>query len=319
MLRVIACILFAGTVSAKASTNCPPTQQPLRDVVSVNIYGDGALRSSINKERLAQRERLMRSANDFLHHTASLADRFVENDDNDAARCALDRLLHWAADGAFLGVVSSEAASKELIWNSAGLSLSYLRVKRAASQLERTRIEAWLATLAFRVIDKYRRSARRDNVFCWVGLVAAAGAAATEKQEFWELAAEMHEAALRQVDARGVLPAELDRGPRALAYLNFALVPLLVTYELRARGRIGTSEAGREALGRLVEFTFKSMHDPLHLSRLAGAPPDDPGRRYFEEWSYLASYVFPTIVLRPPAKVAPFERWLGGRLSYFVS
>lgn len=318
-LRVLACSLAVLCSSALARIECPATSPPVRDVASVNIYGERGLRANIDRLRSREREFLMKPINEFMQQTATQATSYVDRGDRAAARCAVGALRSWAVGEALLGGLTNEAANKEVIWNTAGLALAYLRVKAQALPAERADIEVWLTALARRVTSRYGGVAGQNNVFSWVGLVAAAVAAATDDQVLWQESERIHEAALRTIDAQGILPIELQRGRRALAYHNFALVPLMVTGELRRRAGREVSASGTEALERLVRFTGAMMKDSSLLADLAGSTQDDPGTRNYGVWSYIALVRFPGVKIdMRVGPEPPFDRWLGGNARFFI-
>lgn len=311
-------LLFGGLVVAQEA--CEALPAPVVNIVSASIYGDGkdGLKSSVDRVSSLERERLVAPISNYMRIIASDADAYLDRGSSSHAACAVGGLREWARAGALLGSTNNEAANKEIIWNSAGLALAYLRVKPVASPAEAAEIELWLGRLAGRVMGLYSRSARHDNILCWVALVAVSTAAATGDQDLWNTGTRLHEIALREVDADGALPLELERGRRALAYHNFALVPLLAADVIRRRYSHPTSPSSVAALNRLASFVQANSVDPSTISRLAGAEQDPLERRNYDYWSYMAAGAIPGFGLPKQVGRPPFDRWLGGNAQYFT-
>lgn len=320
--RATLALLLTLTVClpAAARQECPATPPPVREVKSANIYGSGGdLRRGVDVNSSKERARLVKPVSDYMQLVAQLADEAVEQRSDASGRCLIDSLKLWAAQSALLDEPNNEAARKELIWNTAGIALAYLRVRHLASPAEAAMIEAWISVLAQGVVGRYGRSARHDNVFFWTGLVAAAAASTTGNVSLWTDAERIHEVALREVDSRGALPLELERGRRALAYHNFALVPLMVTDTLRDRAGRPASPYSRDALARLARFTQTGMRNPAELAAIAGATQDRPNNRNYSVWAYLAAARIPGFQPESAQREKPpSERWIGGSVAYFV-
>jgi hypothetical protein len=162
-------LTFELDSNVAVSNECPAVPPAVQDIVSANIYGDGGLLSGINQHGLAERERLVKPILDFVQPTAIMASEAFENGSETAARCAIGNLRIWAEANALLGIVSNEAANKELIWNTAGLTLAYLRVKHYASPEAAKVIEAWIRNWPSALLSG--TAAQLVMTMCFVGLV----------------------------------------------------------------------------------------------------------------------------------------------------
>lgn len=311
--------VFAFLASFHACTasalECPRTPDPVDFVRSENIYGPNGKRGAgIDEEARAKRNELVRPVSEFVQSVARQADAYQSNGDAAQAHCALASLTQWARADAMLVAAPNEAGRKEVIWNTAGLALAYLRLKPASSLPESTAVEEWLRKLAALVIGQYGPSRRHDNVVGWVGLVGIAVGACCGRPDFVSKGVQMQGSVLTGVTSEGVLPVELERGTRALAYHYFAAAPLLAGAAVATRFGHPPADASREALSRLVAFTLRATEDRSILERMTGRKMDEPSERMRAVVVALSSTSAPGSSSRPRA----FEKWLGGSASYFV-
>ncbi len=312
---LLALILGIGPRAAWAQ-DCPAPPPPPPAIVSTNIYGSGGLGAAPEPRAGAERARLTADLNRFA---SLLADAAAQGQPA-AADCALAALLLWAEADALGGPLANEAARKELIWNSAGLPLAYwqLRQLRPGAELDgQARIEAWLDGLRRRMRDGQAGTRVADNVHAWAALGLAAGAQLASGDEAaarWAEAESWRRRVLAGVDAEGWLRPELRRGRRALAYHQFALLPLLAQEALARRAGQPLDPATQAALRRLVQRTDAAERDPGALTPLAGADQDPGNPRSARSWRWLAQ----CLKLLPadlPWQPVPRERWLGGSLA----
>lgn len=330
-LRTLLTILLglvaaANTLAASASTQCPNWPQPVQEIESASIYGAAAeLGAQVDAHSSAVREQLTKPVNDFVRDVARFSQEAVDLPSKVAADCALSGLRAWASAGALTSPPRTEAARKEIIWNTAGLTLAYMRIRNHASAQDSQVIELWLRRLTSWVLDQYGRPRRPDNVLAWVGLVATSYAVISGDARFWNEGIRIHEAMLQQIDRSGYMPLELSRVSRALAYHNFALVPLTVTDRLRDRAERPTSPEGTAALRRLEKFTREAMANPERIQELARSPQEEPGMRNFKCWSDARSSKVPPYRnddqnrrLNENQSRSQFERWIGGACGYFA-
>ena len=103
---------------------------------------------------------------------------------------------------------------------------------------------------------------KRNNHWYWLGLGVGAVAIATEDERLWLQARGIAEDAAHHIRADGALPMELERGPRALHYHAFSLMPLVVLAELAALRGEDFYAFHNGALGRLAALTLRGFDEP---------------------------------------------------------
>jgi poly(beta-D-mannuronate) lyase len=208
--------------------------------------------------------------------------------------------------------MATKQAEHQRKWDLAGLALVYLKVRRFAAPVEQEQIEAWLLRLAADARAFFDDAGvKRNNHWYWMGLGLAATSLGTGREPLWQAARQIFEDAMADIAADGTLPHELARGPRALYYHDFAVMPLVALLELAAqRGEDWASGRGK-ALERLVALTLAGHSDPTVFDRLAGARQERPVRAP-AGWVALYAARHPDRVPVPPAGSRAGHRWLGG-------
>lgn len=300
---------------AQTVADCPVVPDPVDFIRSENIYGPNSQRDSgVDEAALAKRAELVRPVSEFVETVTRQADAYHTRGDVAGARCALQSLAQWARAGAMLKASPNEAGRKEVIWNTAGLALAYLRLKPASSPPESSVVEVWLSRLGVMVVDQYGLSRSQGNVHAWVGLTGIAVGACCGQPALASKGAAMQASVLAGVTADGVLPVELDRGRRALSYHYFAAAPLLAGAVVATRHGHPPSESSRAALKRLVSFTLRATESRSILERMTGRKMDEPSERMRAVVIALSGTAAAGSSSRPRA----FERWLGGSAGYFI-
>jgi len=310
---------------------CPAPVPPISDIEGVSFYSDPQ-GSKPDSAKLAANEAATRPLDLFLAGVVPAANGWVRSRPPrpETALCALRLLAAWADARAMLGRVNQQG-SYHRKWTLAGAALAYLQI-RDAPGLDATakgRVAKWLHAVALAVKPPYDRepqpgkmSIAANNHAYWAGLAVGAAAIAVNDRALFAWAIERLRIGLRQVTPEGALPLELARGRMALHYHLFALEPLTVL-ELMARAN-GTdlTPADTVAFRRLVAFTFRALHEPSEIARLARAEQQDD---WLQGRSPLTGAGAAEIWLgRHPdaaldAKISPFRpyrlRWLGGDVS----
>lgn len=303
--------------SARAADDCPAPPVAVRDLDIPRFYKD-AKGTIVDKALLAQHDRALEPLKVFLAQVASNADKSIRRQSPksqaEAAGCALAWLTAWARDGAWLGRMAQQQAEYQRKWDLAGIALAYLKVRPFATPEDRSVIEPWLikwADAARAFFDNPER--KRNNHWYWLGVGIAATAIATDSERHWAIARGIMGDAARDITADGLLPMEMERGPRALYYHVFSAMPVVVLAELGAAKGEDWYALGGGAVHRLVTTTLAGLKDPSAFQTATGVEQeDDPNTR--AGWLQLYAARFPARV--PPEKdwpeVKPGHRWIGG-------
>jgi poly(beta-D-mannuronate) lyase len=265
-LRAASLLLAIAGGQASACDTPPPAVVD----IDANSYYSDSHHSIIDPVRKARNEAAVKPVNDYLDAVAHLANAWQQRHDEADARCALDWLSAWAAQGAMLGKMTTEQSNYTRKWTLAGLALSYARVQPAASKDQRKHIEDWLLALAdatMRHSDAHKGV--RNNHYYWEGLAVTATGAVTRDARCLDWGRKVFDHAMGQIHADGSLPYELERASRALNYHLYAAAPLVMMasiLDLRAA-----------PLDRLVAFSVAGVADPSLLAKMTGFEQEHPG------------------------------------------
>lgn len=304
--------------------NCPAPPAPFTGALDFpsKYEGSGKARDVLNKDAEARGKQARRPLDELEAGLSKLSDRYVHGQAA-AAACALDWMQAWASAGALLGEanMTGEAVRK---WTLAALAFTFLKIQDApgldAQKMQSVR--AWMVRIADVVIDENdaRPAHKRNNHYYWAGAAVGAAGIATQNRRLldWALANYRHSVAA--IDQDGVLPLEMARRARALAYHAYALQPLVMLAEM---GRVNGIDLYAErdcALCRLVKRVAAGLQDPSWFEQRAGAKQvtdDNPDGRALI-WVPVLARACPQdeTLMKLKAAHQPFVgRRLGGNLT----
>lgn len=264
---------------------CPPLPPPLQDLRVDGFYAAEASASIIDPQALARYRDATGPLGAFQEGLTRIADRDLATSPRDPALadCALSWLDSWASADALLGPLESRQSRYERKWFTSTVALVYAQLRRdgsPGSPEQATRIQRWLRSLAYAVLPNYalpntdtalgRMSAGRNNHLNWAALAAMAVGEATLDGALIDWGLARARVALREVDADGYLPLELQRRSKARHYHLFALKPLILMAEMAAPDGIDLYQAEGGALTRLARRCLSGVADPSGFSERAG-------------------------------------------------
>lgn len=309
LLALLSAMPLTAAHAAPATCPTPPPGQRDLDTPPYYLRPDA---SAEERARRARRDVIMQPFATFLTRVVTDADRWHARLDRDAGLCAVRWLDRWARDGAWTGTMATTQAEYERKWDVAGYALAYLKVRKLASTEEHARVARWLVDLADRSLAFFERSGQeRNNHWYWTGLAVGAVALAAGDARLWALARDMMADAARDVDATGMLPREVKRGPRALSYHGFSVMPIVLLAELgAARGEDWYAIDGG-AVHRLVATFLSGLNDPSPFAARAGvAQEPNPGTG--SGWLWLYRRRFPDRLPAGLPATPRGHRWIGG-------
>ncbi len=312
--------LLAGLPASQAQA-CPSVPPP---VISLNVprYYSDAEGTIVDPKLYAQHEAAVAPLTDFLREVVSNADhawtRSSPKSQTEAAECALLWLGTWARAGAWLGTMSTKQAEYQRKWDLAGVALSYHKVRRFAAPEMQQVIDPWLIKFAD-VSRAYFDDAehKRNNHWYWLGLGVGAVGIATGSEPHWNMARGIMQDGAKDISPDGTLAAELVRGPRALYYHAFSVMPLVLLAELGAAK--GEDWYGLEggALHKLVATTATGLVAPETFDTIAGEKQERPVNTR-AGWLQAYQSRFPDKLAEPLPNVAESHRWIGGKIAVLL-
>ncbi len=321
-LRVVSfcAVLVASQVPGNAQS-CPSVPPP---VISLNVprYYTDAEGTIVDPKLHAQHDAAVAPLTEFLREVVSNADhawtRTSSKAQAEAAECALLWLGTWARAGAWLGTMSTKQAEYQRKWDLAGVALAYLKVRRFAVPEMQQVIDPWLikfADVSRAFFDDPEH--KRNNHWYWLGLGVGAVGLATGSQPHWNMAREIMQDGAKDISADGTLAAELARGPRALYYHVFSVMPLVLLAELGAAKGEDWYSLENGALHRLIATTTTGLVSPETFDNLVGERQERPVNTR-AGWFQAYQNRFPDKLDTPLPNVADSHRWIGGKVAVLL-
>ena len=254
--------LASAAPLALACAEAPPASID----IDANGYYSDANHSVIDPVLRARNIANTKPIEDFLGQVAK--DAGAQGD----AACALTWLQSWAGQKALLGKLSSEQAYYVRKWTLGGMALSYARVQAGATPAQRQAIEGWFKTLADATMaHSDAKKGGRNNHYYWEGLAVTAVGGVTQEKRYLDWGRKVFDHAMGQMAADGSLPAEMERGVKALHYQVYATVPLVMIASVL--------DLHDPRLDQLVKFTVASSADPSGIAKATGFEQERVGVR----------------------------------------
>jgi poly(beta-D-mannuronate) lyase len=304
-----ACLMLLAAPAARACDDAPP---PVRDIIADRFYVDTAS-SVADKAIIARNGAALATLDHALITILAMEDKGLAGD-NDSAVCAGHWLAVWAKAGAMLGHMSSQQATIDRKWRTAGMAVGYLKIRKAIDPAERAAIDVWMNDLADHVVADQGWPAKRNNQVYWAGFAAGAVGTATGATRHLDYSRRVYDAGMGDIRPDGTLAMELARHQKALEYTNYALAPLIMAAELAALR--GEDWYGHQdgAIHRLAARVLAALRDPKGFAVLAGEPSVEVPKGGLLGWLAFYRRRFPDRVDGAPA--GPFHYpWLGGDLT----
>jgi poly(beta-D-mannuronate) lyase len=308
----------APSAIAQASANCAAAPTPVRSLDIPRFYAN-AEGTSVDPQLAKLHAAAVAPLIDFLREIVDASDSGMRNKDKSRALCALNWLQTWSAADAWLGDMVTRQAEYQRKWDLAGIAFAYVKLRPLASPAQRAVIEPWLqrwAATARAFFDNPER--KRNNHWYWLGLGIMATSLATDNPTLWTQAEAVFVDAMRDIQADGSLPMELERQERGLFYHVFAMMPLVVMAEIANRRGLDWYALGDGALHRLVKLSATGLALPATFEALAGKPQELPLNAR-AGWLSLYQSRFPDRLRGLALPEVPTKhRWLGGDVNLLM-
>lgn len=257
---------------------CAPAPEP---VVSLSIGSryekNSATRSEISEESNQDVDKALEPVEDFINDLSGMANTAYlgEADAQANADCVMDWLHAWAAGDA-LTEMNSLNARLAVSPRLAGMALAYLQAQTLATpDAERDEVTtAWFEKQADEVIEFFETEAgplaSTNNLRAWAGLATAAVGSISGDEDTRSWARESYKLLVCGAEDSGALPAEMERGERALHYQLHAVAPLVVAVAILDPDGTADEELCRSKLEQIVEFTLTGVEDPGIVADVVG-------------------------------------------------
>lgn len=267
----IAAVLAAlGAVNTSAAQPACLQMELPRRVEAVPFYSDQK-GSVIDPKRRELDNALMQGIRDARDHVGKLIDEALRTHVSDKSACAAANFASWARTAALTDPPLNLEARYERPLFTLSFALMLLKAENIFPRQDWPAINGWLILLAKEDVRAYRENTKiRNNIYYWVGAMAAAAALLHEDRELTDFADTVWNDALREADADGSLPQEMARGRRALTYQLYATDALLVLSRLREARQTKLTDEQKNRWARIVGFAESAVCEPTRLSARTG-------------------------------------------------
>lgn len=306
------------------NASCRPAPTPFAGRMDFpsKYEGSDSARDTLNPDAEARYKLATRSIQAFEAGLSELSNRHVQGDAA-AASCALAWLDRWAQAGALSGEANMTGRAVRK-WALSAAAFSFLKL-RDAPGLDSTRLARsrdWLRRIAEVVVAESDATpyTKINNHYYWAAAAVAATAVATDDRALLDWSMEAYRRSVRAITPEGVLPREMARRSRALAYHLYALQPLVMLAEIGRVNGIDLYAENDAALLRLVALVARGLEDDSFFEQEAGTRQVMPGKPDGQDllWVPILARACPGDARLQAllARHAPFSgRRLGGNLT----
>jgi len=268
-------IVFLGLAvplaSGGAYAACP-TFAVVGRVEGARSYVDEA-GSIVDPEAHRRNENLQEPVRKLLYYVETSLD--AKDGRSLTTDCAFAAVEDWANKRAMTEPPRNFAGSAERQRYTIGLDVIALKLTRLGYALTDP-MRHWLGFLVDSVIDIYRQSSLRNNLYTWAGVVAAGYALVAPYSRATQFEDEVWRDSIAEITPAGFLPKELTRAHRALIYHQYAFSALLMLRQMRLALGETESASDRAALQRLADRISFSLCDPQQMAAASGATQEMP-------------------------------------------
>jgi len=254
---------------------CPQAPELPSTIKAADYYTDAAhsIVDPVRKKAYDAGTDGLRAA---MRDVINMADRYRTDGNDASARCAALFLGSFAASGALTGDTATNQAVYVQGWTLGSFAVAWLKIRSDGNipAEERKQITTWLAAVALRNIDYYKKrddkSDGRNNHRYWAGFTAMAAGIAADRKDLFDWGVDSFKIGARQIQPDGTMPLEMMRRSRALHYHIFAAAPLVTMAELASANGVDLYKADGNALSRLVRLVVAGIDDPSLFATKAG-------------------------------------------------
>lgn len=257
---------------------CKSSPRPIKDLFFESIYDESSENASIvDPEAAKQYKEDTKDIKSLETGLVRYANRYILSKPPRAeiANCLITWMDQWGQDEALLGK-SNHMGDFVRKWALAASATAYLQVRDEVN-LDPKKLEnaqKWLKTLTARVIQDFTarpdKTSRNNNHMYWAAWgVMSASVALDDKQSFnW--AVNKAREGIKDIQADGSLPLEMNRGAKAYLYHHYAAIPLFMMAHTAKANGVDLYKENNQGLQRLARLILKNMDDQSYFSKKTG-------------------------------------------------
>lgn len=256
----------AGAADTKPFS-CGVPRAPLINLQFPSIYKTGDSTSSIiDPVKQAQYNAMIDSVFAYEKSVTQMANRYIRSKPArpEIALCVQDWIYSWANGGAIMGpgTRNGEYVRKWVLGSAASAWLQ-IRGEKALDPAKSQRIIYWMKRVANMAKADFMREVdtrgHQNNHLYWAAWGVGMAAIATDSVSLFSWAVRRTQIGLRQIQADGTLPLELERRSRAYEYHLYAAQPLYYMAEAAYANGVDLFFGYNRALQRLGALCLKNL------------------------------------------------------------
>lgn len=238
--------------------------------------GSDAARATLNVKSEQRYKQLTKNITDMERGVSNYVYRYMEHGNPEELECALQWLDTWASADAMLSTDFNHTGKSMRKWSLGSMSSAYLRLKFSESkplvghEQQAERIEAWFAKLADQVVSDWDGLPLKNtnNHSYWAAWSVMSTAVVTNRRDLFDWSVKEFRIFANQVNEDGLLPNELKRRSRALAYHNYSLPPLTMIAVFAQANGVDLRNENHAALQRVGQQVLDGLDDHDRFARL---------------------------------------------------
>jgi len=266
--------------SSKRGNACRQVPKPFTGVLSFpsKYEGSDSSRDKLNVDAAARYANTTKHIKDFEKGVVKYTAAYLKHGREFDSYCALMWMEEWAAAHSLENESTSHTGKSMRKWALGSVASAYLSLKTVGSAAfknspdKRREIENWFSRLADQVVVEWGNEPIKgiNNHEYWAAWSVLATAVVLNRRDLFDWSVAMYETAESQIDEDGYLPNELKRKTRALAYHNYALVPLAMTAAFIEANGVDLHEDNDFPLERLANRVILGIQNPDIFTKKTG-------------------------------------------------
>jgi poly(beta-D-mannuronate) lyase len=313
---------------------CDPIPEPHTEqlVFPSKYSGSDSARATLNVEANKRYKAMSKNITDLERGVSNAVHRYMRHGQREELQCALDWLQTWAEADALLSTDFNHTGKSMRKWALGSLAGAYLRLKFSESQPledypQRAEvIEKWLLQVAEQVVRDWDDLPLKNtnNHSYWAAWSVMAVAVATDERELFDWSVGQFRLFASQLNDDGLLPNELKRRERALAYHNYSLPPLSMIAAFAQANGVDLREENHAALKRLAENVLAGLADKERFGKRVNARQETEDLKEDSKFAWLEPYCSlyqcPSKTVEWKQSMTPLKTYrLGGDVSTLFS
>ncbi|MGE4409796.1 MAG: alginate lyase family protein [Sphingobium sp.] len=268
---------------------CPAPVPAMVDMSGIStFYVPDRTKSTVDPEMMRAYVARTRDYQKMKTALISLQRDWVGHPDerSEISDCIRKTLIDWAGQGALLGSLENNQgygrrqASLIIIWSAPAISIAYHLADRdgGLDARDKALLQQWIGDLDSAMRAKFRLNAvgdkpaeRPTNQTAWAAAAGMYFASVTGNAEELRWSFAELQRILQSAEEDGSLPSETKRGKKALAYQNFALIPIALLLNGAIANDMSLSAEDEKALLRIISFTARAWTHSGELAERTGS------------------------------------------------